>query len=414
MKATKPKYSTGWILFIAIWEVIALCALIIGSVYWYGQQKGGVSEGWSTIIRNLGLGAAGILGLPFLVWQTFQRDRTSKAQSAQAEASAKQAENTEKQVENTAGQVENVAVQIEATNKQLELTKEQLRITEQGQITERFTKAIEQLGDEKITVKLGGIYALERISNESEKDYWPIMDILADFVRQESAEVDVAAFEGLITQKEAATQKEEIEKLEKVINDWVFKNTNKADVLAAMKVMGRGKQKLRPEEDQHDVKGLDLKGVKIVGLDLTKLDYANAVANNAYFIEAKLESANFKSTDLSHTNFFNANLLRANLSEANLDGANLGGAKLRAANLEGADLEGANLVKANLRGANLRGANLRGANLELVVVERKDWFGYLAQLEEPPLGLKELQQKYWIDPDKPQKTKPVTRFIALN
>src|SRR5262249_46211346 len=45
----------------------------------------------------------------------------------------------------------------------------------EGQITDRFTKAITQLGDEKLEVRLGGIYALERIAKDSEKDHWTIM-----------------------------------------------------------------------------------------------------------------------------------------------------------------------------------------------------------------------------------------------
>jgi hypothetical protein len=44
-----------------------------------------------------------------------------------------------------------------------------------SQITERFTRAVDQLGNKKIEIRLGGIYALERIANESEKDYWLIM-----------------------------------------------------------------------------------------------------------------------------------------------------------------------------------------------------------------------------------------------
>ncbi len=43
------------------------------------------------------------------------------------------------------------------------------------QITERFTKAIELLGSENISIRLGGIYALERIAMDSLKDHFTIM-----------------------------------------------------------------------------------------------------------------------------------------------------------------------------------------------------------------------------------------------
>jgi hypothetical protein len=59
--------------------------------------------------------------------------------------------------------------------------------TQEGQITERFTKAINQLGEagpEKLAVWLAGIYALERIAKDSKRDHWPIMEVLTAYVRE--------------------------------------------------------------------------------------------------------------------------------------------------------------------------------------------------------------------------------------
>jgi len=68
-----------------------------------------------------------------------------------------------------------------------------LTTAREGQITERFTRAvdqlgaIDQLGNPAIEIRLGGIYSLERIANESKKDYWPIMEILTAYVRKNSS-----------------------------------------------------------------------------------------------------------------------------------------------------------------------------------------------------------------------------------
>jgi hypothetical protein len=65
-----------------------------------------------------------------------------------------------------------------------------LRVAQEAQITNRFTQAIGQLGAElkdgtpNLEVRLGGIYALERIAHDSPKDHWTIMEILATYVRQ--------------------------------------------------------------------------------------------------------------------------------------------------------------------------------------------------------------------------------------
>ncbi len=72
----------------------------------------------------------------------------------------------------------------------LYLTWRTLQVNREGQITERFTRAIEQLGatdaegNRLFEVRLGGIYALERIVRESEEDYWPIMEVLTAYVRK--------------------------------------------------------------------------------------------------------------------------------------------------------------------------------------------------------------------------------------
>jgi hypothetical protein len=56
----------------------------------------------------------------------------------------------------------------------------------QRRITESFAKAVEQLGSNKLEMRLGGIYALGRISKESLDDYWTIMKNLTAFVRERS------------------------------------------------------------------------------------------------------------------------------------------------------------------------------------------------------------------------------------
>ncbi len=69
-------------------------------------------------------------------------------------------------------------------------TWQQIITTREGQITERFTRAIEHLGSEQLELRLGGIYALERIANDSQRDHWPIMEILTSFIRENASQAD--------------------------------------------------------------------------------------------------------------------------------------------------------------------------------------------------------------------------------
>ncbi|HKX06411.1 MAG TPA: pentapeptide repeat-containing protein [Methylomirabilota bacterium] len=65
-----------------------------------------------------------------------------------------------------------------------ERNREELRLSLEGQVTERFTRAMEQLGSNTLAVRLGGIYALERIAKDSARDHGPIMEVLTAFVRE--------------------------------------------------------------------------------------------------------------------------------------------------------------------------------------------------------------------------------------
>lgn len=84
----------------------------------------------------------------------------------------------------------------EISLRQLANAKDQLDLTRKGQITERFTKAVEHLGDEKAEVRLGGIAALKQIVDQGEASHqvstdqveasdrrWQIMEILTSYVR---------------------------------------------------------------------------------------------------------------------------------------------------------------------------------------------------------------------------------------
>jgi hypothetical protein len=79
----------------------------------------------------------------------------------------------------------------QSSQRKLEVDKEtfekNFKILDSKQITERFSKAVEQLGNEaSITVRLGGIYSLEKIAQDSKNDHWTIMEVLTAFIREKS------------------------------------------------------------------------------------------------------------------------------------------------------------------------------------------------------------------------------------
>jgi uncharacterized protein YjbI with pentapeptide repeats len=247
------------------------------------------------------------------------------------------------------------------TYRQLQTGREQLQVAQQGQVTERFTRAIDQLGHAEIDVRLGGIYALERIANDSPDDRATIAEVLTAFVRGHAPWPP-----RLPGQYVADAPMEKLPELQ----------VRAPDVQAALTVLARRQPPPRPSGplDLHDS---DLRKASLVAANLQGAILAAANLQNAHLSGAQLQEAMLSDAQLQ-----GASLNRAQLQEASLDGADLQGAHLYAANLQeailsGAQLQGAGLDHAQLQGAilggaNLQGAYLRGAQLQEALLSRAD------------------------------------------
>jgi Pentapeptide repeats (8 copies) len=224
------------------------------------------------------------------------------------------------------------------TARNFTLSRRTFELTEQGQVTDRYTKAIEQLGSDKLDVRIGGIYALERVARDSPRDHPTVIEVLAAFVREHSREQWPPAEPGAEPQL----------------------RTTRPDVQAAVTVIGRR----HPAHDQQQINlaASDLTHANLTGTDLTNVNLFRANLGNTALAGADLSGTNLGSTDLT-----GADLSRANLTGALLATANLYGALLISANLTDASLIAAKLTRANLLNADLTGANLFRADLSAAV-----------------------------------------------
>ncbi len=214
-----------------------------------------------------------------------------------------------------------------------------VEVTQDGQITERFTRAIEQLGNEKIEVRLGGIYALERIARDSEKDHWPIIEVLTTYVRDNSP----------ATQPVRGPQPE---------------RTPTSDVQAILVVLGRRTRSYNNGEPHPlDLHKSHLRDSRLISASLQHADLSYSNLIGADLRGANLEGANFSGANLENAILKDANLIGANLRGASLGYADLKGANLEDATLARADLQGAYLIEANVKGTNFYQADLRHASI---------------------------------------------------
>ncbi len=212
-----------------------------------------------------------------------------------------------------------------------------VEIAQQGHITDRFTKAIEQLGKldgdkPNIEVRLGAIYALERIARDSPRDHWTIMEVLTAYVRQ-NAPVVPAGEEPIAPPPQKPH----------------------TDIQAILTVLGRRPISSKREGPEH------------------RLDLSFTHLQGAYLKDANLNNANFHGANLWNAILLNAKLQNVQFLRANLECANLWSAQLQDADFNGAILRYASIASANLEGTLLGNADLghaQGLNPEQIKVAR--------------------------------------------
>jgi uncharacterized protein YjbI with pentapeptide repeats len=249
------------------------------------------------------------------------------------------------------------------TYRQLQTGREQVQIAQQGQVTERFTRAIDQLGHAELDVRLGGIYALERIANDSPNDRTAIAEVLTAFVRGHAPWPPKLA-----GQYRAEAPIEQVPELQ----------VRAPDVQAALTVLAR-RQHLPRLRGRLNLEGTDLRKARLEDADLQA-----ASLFNANLQEAILDAANLQGAILYNANLQGALLERAQLQKASFDGANLqeailDKAQLQEAILDGANLQGARLEFARLQGASLNRANLQEARLDIAQLQEATLFGATLQ-----------------------------------
>ena len=252
-------------------------------------------------------------------------------------------------------------------------TQEVLRqndIAEQGQATERYTHAVEQLGHEHQEVRMGGLYALGRIAEESPEERpeerRQAIEILAGFVRSRGA---------------IQYQKDENGNIKRVNNKPIPElskpRSEKIDIETAIKILAdivKDDERLIKDEEEEenktylvDLSRTDLrdlflgrKNLRVFAFQKALLsDIANPIdLEGVYLMEAFLVDADLTKADLYQANLTQANLYKANLTGVNGSRANLTSVRLFRADLTNADLSHANLTDADLFHADLTNARL--------------------------------------------------------
>ena len=220
-------------------------------------------ESNSSTIRNIFLAAAALIALPLAIWRSTVAGR------------------------------------------QADTAQQQSGIAQRGLLNERYQKGAEMLGSRVLSVRLGGIYALQSLASEDPTQYHiQIMRLFCAFVRN----LDGVQDGSLTPAIEIGSGGEEEG------NDQPPRM--REDVQAVMEAIGGRDEFGRRVLEKED--GVELYFGE-ANLSFLRLD--NADLSNAQFWKANLSGTSFSKANLSGTNFSKANLFGAKLWKTSLSGA---------------------------------------------------------------------------------------------
>ena len=286
---------TGWDGF---WWVAGIAAVLVVGVLlsWrFWEELGDNNESLSTTVRNVGLVIGGVIAILLAVWRSTVAAR-------------------------------------------------QVDTAQQSLLNERYERGAEMLGNGVLSVRLGGIYALNRLAQEHPEQYHiQIVELFCAFVRHPTKDEE---WEALLSNSTTHSPRQDVHAVMQGIG-------TRNDVQVALEQ--QAKHKL-------DLHGADLRNQILHNLNLSESQLSGAKLSDTVLLRTNLSGAHLFDADLSGAKLASVNLTGAFLADANLSrikecyGTNFSNAFLHKTNLTDADLSGAIVSGARLEGANLAGA----------------------------------------------------------
>ena len=225
---------------------IGVVELLLAIVWWdwlRGEQSG------SEAMRNVGLIIAASVAFPLAIWRALVADRQASA-------------------------------------------------AQQGVLSERYQKSVDMLGSDLLSVRLGGIYALQSLIKEYPQQYYlQTMHSLCAFVRNPSKDddVDVTSYVDDRSGARIPKLREDVQAVMDVIG-------NRGDTLIALE---------KREGFRLNVRRADLKYAALDDLNLSNVDLD----------DANLSFARLAGADLTGTSLIGANLTGTSFCNVRSDGS---------------------------------------------------------------------------------------------
>lgn len=202
-------------------------------------------------------------------------------------------------------------------------------LTREGQITDRLTTAMNQLGELDATQRVAAIFALGRVARDSRADHPTVMMLLGEHLRGVCPAVDQDGKPKALGNRSGVDP----------------------EVRAVAMVLRSRRVRWDSHEPRMNLSSIDFRNAPLQGVNLRRADLGKSNFRGGF-----LSDANLSSTRMVQTTLQSSNLQRSNLSRSTMTGANLSFTHAADACFRAADLDEVVWERTELQGADLRRA----------------------------------------------------------
>ncbi len=228
------------------------------------------------------------------------------------------------------------------------LATQKLEAESYAKAAEAYAKAVEQLGNEKASVRMGATLALEALGKATPRLLSQTIEVLCAFVREEWPNPDPSSKDAMDNNHDKVKS---ISELQLIVD--VILRLKKYDLRNSIKV-----NLVMTNLQKTEFFAVFLSGARFYGSNMNYVAFMHSELIDSMFLKVEMKRSMVMSTKLVESNF---NL--SDLSDSTFSGCDLSSASIIGANLEGVSFYGTNLTGAKLGLSVFKGADLRKANL---------------------------------------------------
>ncbi len=234
-----------------------------------------------------------------------------------------------------------------------EIEGEEIKLPDGAKIRETGDWVAHERTEPNLEVRLGAIYALERIAQDSERDYSVILEILCAYIRSNAPSSGAQKIEIDKNIHPALATKEIKQEVSKIVPP-------KIDIQAAMETIGRRNVLFdKPTRKRLDLRFCNLQSINLQGLNFEGAMISGSKLDGATFIRCNLD--NISGTPKEYSQSFNSDgdvsishidptsMIRTHIIDCSMERVSLSGCQFDGSLIRNTDMNTSYLIGCSFR-----------------------------------------------------------------